>query len=191
MGNETDADKRPAAIRERLRKPVVFVGMMGSGKSHIGFIFARAVGLPMFDSDALIERRAQKKISEIFAEKGEAQFRAMEKDAISELINNKDVCVIATGGGAVTNPETLALLKEKALIVWLDVDAAELVSRIPDVSSRPLLAKGNPVEILKELSEERRPLYKQAHIHINSTGLTSEQTLEKLIKSLYESPDLG
>ena len=180
-----DLESRIEYLKGNLRRPLVFVGMMGTGKSTIGRIFADAVGVPFFDSDALIEQKAGMAVSKIFAAHGEPHFRVMERETIQECFA-RGPCVISTGGGAVTNEQTLATIRDESVSVWMDVETEELLRRIGDVSSRPLLMKGDPATILNDLKGKRRDLYAQANIHIDSTGLKPEQTLEMLINSLYD-----
>ena len=183
--SELSMSEKIEYLKQHLTRPVVFVGMMGTGKSKIGGIFAQAVGLPFLDSDALIVQKAGMPISEIFTKDGEAHFRQLEREAIQECFQSGR-CVIATGGGAVTNAETLATIKDNAISVWMNVETQELLTRIGDVSSRPLLTKGAPATILNDLKAKRAGMYAQANIHIDSTGLQPAQTLEKLINSLYD-----
>lgn len=167
----------------KLNKPLALVGMMGSGKSHLGRDLARALALEFFDSDAAVESRAGLSIAEIFAQKGEPYFRALEGQMILELLD-KGPCVIATGGGAVMAPGTLAALAEKSIMVWVQASMDDMLERVSHNKDRPLLKNPNPRAVLEELMAVREPLYRQAHIHImNRQGETS-RALQDVLNAL-------
>ncbi|MFQ3595351.1 MAG: shikimate kinase [Sphingomonadaceae bacterium] len=150
------------------RRPILLVGLMGSGKTAIGRRLAGALGLPFVDSDAEVEQAAGMTIAEIFERFGEAHFRDGERRVIARLLDGKRR-VIATGGGAFADPDTRALALERALVVWLDADIATLVERVSRRGNRPLLQGRDPRVVLTELMEARRPAYAQAHLHV-ATG---------------------
>ena len=147
-----------AALARRIDRPVVLVGMMGTGKSSIGRRLATLLHLPFVDADEAIEQAAQLSISEIFERHGETAFRDGERRVIARLMVGERK-VIATGGGAFINPETRALILAKAITVWLDADIDTLVERTTRKDTRPLLRQGDPREILTRLRDERRPAY--------------------------------
>ncbi len=171
-------------IREHLQKPVVLVGMMGSGKSHIGSRLAHALGLEFYDSDRLVEERAGLSVQEIFTEYGEEKFRQAESRAITETLE-RGACVLATGGGAVLKDETRDTIKLKAVSVWLQSPVAHLLKRLESAADRPLLKNGDPAEILTKLLEVREPLYRQADITMDTSLASQQQTIEALINALY------
>jgi len=149
-----------AATPLALRRPVVLVGLMGSGKSSVGKKVAAALGVTFADSDAEIERRAGRTIASIFETDGEASFRANEAEVVADLIGSDRPGVVATGGGAVLDPGTRAALRERATVVWLRATAAVLVHRIAPDGTRPLLADDDPAAALARLAAEREPLYR-------------------------------
>jgi shikimate kinase len=160
-------DDRIAAFSRRLDRPVVLVGLMGSGKSTVGRKLAGLLGKPFVDADEAIEAAAQMSIAEIFAQFGEPYFRDGERRVIARLMDEQQG-VIATGGGAFVNPETRALILERGIAVWIDCPIETLVERTARKNTRPLLQNGNPREILTRLHTERQPFYAQAPIHVTS-----------------------
>jgi len=172
-----------ARIREKLDRPISLVGMMGVGKSRIGRQLARALGLPFVDSDEEIESAAGMTISEIFERFGEPYFRDGEKKIIRRLVED-GVQVVSTGGGAPMTPETEQLLWEKTIAVWIRADLSVMVERTSGNAKRPLLANGDPAEILRTLCEKRYPVYGRAPIVIDSHPLPLDEILGDLLQKL-------
>ncbi len=171
------------ALARRIDRPVVLVGMMGVGKSSVGRKLATLLHLPFVDADEEIERAAQMAIPEMFERFGEAHFRDGERRVIARLIDGERK-VIATGGGAFVNPETRALILDRAIAVWLDSDVETLLERVGRKDNRPLLKQGDPREILTRLRDERRPAYAQAPIHVVSTRGPHSRTIGKVLKGI-------
>jgi shikimate kinase len=171
-----------AAIRER---PIVLVGLMGSGKSTIGRRLASRLGMRFADADDEIERAAGMTISEIFARFGEAQFRDGERRVIARLLTGKPL-VLATGGGAFMNEETRALIKQASLSIWLDADSPTLVERVGRRSHRPLLKNRDPGEVLRELAVVRNPIYAEAHIRVSSASSPHDHTVRAILEALSQ-----
>ena len=164
-------------------KPIALVGLMGSGKSAVGRRLAKQLGLKFADSDQLVTEMAGVSITDIFDLAGEAKFRDMEFRAIQNQLQQPPH-VLATGGGAFCEPETAALLRKNAIVVWLQASPETLLKRIGDITSRPLLQTGPPLEILQQLQTARAPFYRKAHIHLNTDGLTMPKSLAKLVSAL-------
>jgi shikimate kinase len=173
-----------ADLRTLLRRPVVLVGLMGSGKTRLGQKLAGMLDIEFHDADRAIEDRAGYSIAEIFQRDGEEKFRDVEKKTMLELLD-KGICVIASGGGAVTNETVRAALKEKSVAVWLKADVKELAQRLRNAQDRPLLKNGNPQEILEVMERKRAPLYGQSDLAVDTAGLSPEQAISALIKGLY------
>lgn len=176
-----------ARIARRLDRPVVLVGMMGVGKTTVGRKLASLLDVPFIDADEEIERAAQMPIPEIFATYGEPYFRSGERRVIARLLDGVTPArrkVLATGGGAFVDPETRALILDKAVSVWLDSNIDTLVERVGRKDNRPLLRGGNPREILTRLRDERRPAYEQATIHITSGNLPHGVTASRILKAI-------
>lgn len=137
---------------------LLLVGMMGAGKSTIGRITAARLGRPFRDSDADVERRTGKSVPEIFAERGEAAFRAEERVALCAAMASVVPSVIAVAGGAVLDPEARRRMRYAGMVVFLDVSPDVLARRVGSGSGRPLL-DSNPERALALLDAVRRPVY--------------------------------
>ena len=175
------------ALARQLDRPVVLVGMMGVGKSSVGKRLAAQLKCAFVDADDEIEKSAQMTIPEIFDAYGEEHFRDGERRVIARLIEEGEgLKVIATGGGAFCNPETRALILDKAVAVWLDSDIDTLVERTNRKDNRPLLKQGDPREILSRLREERRPAYSQAPVHVMSGAGPHSHTVAKVLKGIEQ-----
>ena len=167
-------------------RPLVLVGLMGSGKSALGKRLSIALSLPFIDSDMLVEEEAGISIAEIFELAGEARFREMERRIILNVLQQGS-CVLSTGGGAFCNSKTRATIKKNALSIWIDSTPETLLSRIGNPASRPLLTTGDPLEILTRLRKERAAAYSEADLCIR-TGKQSHRTaMKKLIGTLSEA----
>lgn len=177
------ADRKPE-VSLRLVRPVVLIGLMGAGKTSVGTRLAEMLGAPFRDSDAEIERAANLSVPEIFARYGEAHFRDGERKVIRRLLAEGPQ-VLATGGGAFMNPQTRALIAEKAVSVWLRADLDLLVHRTAGRTHRPLLNRGDPRAILAGLMAERYPVYALADVAVDSLpGQTHEQMARRIVKAL-------
>lgn len=150
---------------------LALIGFMGAGKSTVGRCVARQLGLNFVDTDDVIERRAGRKISEIFEERGEAAFRVLEREALASVLEREDQ-VIATGGGLVCQPGNLDLLKSRALVVCLWASADTIWERVRNQGHRPLLKVEDPRAEIARLLAARDPYYRQADVLVNS-GLRS------------------
>ena len=155
------------------------VGMMGVGKSTTGRLLAEQLGYQFFDTDTLISQLTGRSINQIFAESGEAVFRQLETQVLSELAAYKNLAV-ATGGGIVLKRVNWSHLQQ-GLVVWLDVPVDQLWERLKADATRPLLRDHNPYETLKMLSQQRQPLYRQADIHI---AIRSNDTPEQVVNQV-------
>lgn len=167
----------------RMKKPIVLVGLMGAGKTTIGRRLAKRLSLPFADSDAEIEAAAGLTIPEIFERFGEAHFRDGERRVIARLIQGSGG-VIATGGGAFVNPETRALILERCTAVWLDGDIAILARRIGRGTHRPLLDRADPQASLRALAEVRNPIYAEAHFTVRGDRADHDETVEEIVALL-------
>jgi shikimate kinase/nucleoside-diphosphate-sugar epimerase len=167
------------------RQPnILLIGLMGSGKTTVGRIVAQMIGFQIVDTDHLIVETAGKSIPEIFATEGEAGFRLRESAALRSLLGKRG-CVIATGGGIVTQPRNLPLLNHLGYIVWLDADPERLARRTSMNNNRPLLAgEEDPKAKLERLLTERKPLYKSlADLRIQTAELTPQETAYGVMES--------
>jgi len=174
-------------IQPALDRSIVLVGMMGAGKTSIGRRLARALGWPFKDADAAIELAAGTTIANIFAEIGEAAFRAKERQVIARLLRGERA-VLALGGGAFMDPETRALVREMGRSVWLRADLDALVRRTARPGKRPLLAEGDPRATLARLLEQRAPVYAQADLVIDSGRGPIGAVVAQLLDALAAAP---
>ncbi len=174
-----------AAPSLRVPKTIVLVGLMGAGKSSIGRRLAQALALPFTDADAEIEAASGSTIEEIFARDGEAAFRSGERRVIARLLEGP-IQVLAAGGGAFMDPETRALMRARAISVWLKADLDLLLARVGRRNNRPLLKNGDPRAILASLMEIRHPIYAEADITVDSVDGPPEATLDKVIAALEQ-----
>jgi shikimate kinase len=169
----------------RVPKTIALVGLMGAGKSSIGRRLAQSLALPFTDADTEIETAAGVSIEEIFARDGEAVFRSGERRVIARLLDSP-IQVLATGGGAFMDPETRALIRERAISIWLKADLDVLMARVARRNNRPLLKEGDPRAVLARLIETRYPVYAEADITVESVEGPPEATLAKVIAALGE-----
>ena len=166
-----------AVVRALASRSIVLVGMMGAGKSSIGRRLAGRLGIPFIDADTEIESAAGMSIPEIFAKHGEPYFRAGEARVIARLLDNGPQ-VLATGGGSVMDPQTRALIGEKAISIWLKADVDVLLKRTKRRNDRPL------VERIKDLLPLREPLYAQADIVIQSRDEPHDTIIDEIMSEL-------
>jgi shikimate kinase len=164
-------------------RTIALIGLPGVGKSSIGRRLSAALDMPFRDADEEVERAAGRSISEIFAERGETEFRAGERRVIARLLDQPPH-VLATGGGAFMNPETRRLIREKAISVWLRADIEVLARRVARKTTRPLLKDRDPLEVLTALAEARHPVYAEADITIDSAESPHMATVHAIIEAL-------
>ena len=159
---------------------LALIGFMGTGKTTVGRLVAEALHFEFLDTDELIQARAGKTITDIFAQDGEPAFRALEQQVIREL-STKTRTVISTGGGLPTNPENLALLKSFALVVCLWSSPAKIWERVKNQSHRPLLHDPNPQNKIRELLAARKPFYQQADVLVNTDLRNVREVVQQLV----------
>jgi shikimate kinase len=167
------------------RRTIALVGLMGVGKSSVGRRLASALGMPFRDADSEVEAAAGRVIPEIFAELGEPAFRDGERRVITRLLEGPPH-VLATGGGAFMSPDTRALIKERALSVWLKADLEILARRVGRKDSRPLLAGKDPMDVLRAQAEARYPTYAEADITVETGDAAHHVTVGQVIQALSE-----
>lgn len=183
-GEEPLPDASAAGMLALLgRRPIVLVGLMGSGKTAIGRRLAQRLGLEFVDSDAEIEHAAGLTIPEIFARYGEPYFRDGERRVMIRLLAG-GARVIATGGGAFISEETRAKIRETGVSIWLKADLDVLWRRVRKRNHRPLLQNGDPEAMLKALMEEREPIYAQADITVTSREGPHDHVVEDILAGL-------
>ena len=166
------------------KKNLVFLGMMGSGKSSIGYLVSKKLNLKFVDIDILIEDDSGLKISNIFKEKGEIYFRNLEEKITLKALKSVNQ-VISLGGGSFINNRIRKEVLANHISLWLDCDASILLKRIKNTSKRPLAFKATDQEI-KKLIIKRSKIYSKANIKINCNKLSKTEIVKKIIK-IYET----
>ena len=164
-------------------RTIALVGLMGVGKSTVGRRLARRLNLPFADGDVEIEAAAAMTVSDIFAELGEAEFRAGEARVMKRLLEGPRM-VLATGGGAILNPDTRVLLKERAVTVWMRADLETVASRVQRRDTRPLLRGRDPLTALQAMAEVRYPIYATADLTVDVTSGAHAQAVEAIHDAL-------
>lgn len=165
------------------RRTIALVGLMGVGKSSVGRRLANALEMPFRDADSEVELAAGRSIADIFAELGEPAFREGERRVIARLLDEPPH-VLATGGGAFIDPKTRALVKQKAISVWLKTDLEVLAKRVARKDVRPLLVGKDPLQVLKAQAEARYPAYAEADVTVETGDAAHHVSVEQLLRAL-------
>jgi shikimate kinase len=165
------------------RKTIALVGLMGVGKSSIGRRLGAVLGMPFVDADIEVEAAAGRSIPEIFAAYGEAAFRDGERRVIARLLEGEPH-VLATGGGAFVNAETRALIKAKAISIWLKADLEVLARRVGRKDNRPLVRDRDPMDVLREQAEIRYPFYGEADLIVQTGDTPHQEAVMAILEAL-------
>ena len=166
-----------------LPKTLVLVGMMGAGKSSIGWRIARKMGIPFYDTDQEVERAAGCSVVDIFETWGEKAFRDAERRVLKRLLSGQTQ-VISTGDGTFVDEESRELIKGNAISLWLRADPDILYERVIRRDTRPLLFEGDAKQILEEMVERRYPLYAKADLTVESNDDAHDATVERVMEAL-------
>lgn len=162
---------------------IVLIGFMGSGKSTVGIRLSYRMRRVVEDTDKLIEKKQGRKISDIFAQEGEAYFRELETDMLKELISKLQGYIISVGGGTPVREENRSLLKQLGKVIYLRIQPETVYERLKNDTTRPLLQCENPLERIQSLLESRKEAYEGcADVIIDVDGLTVEEIVEKIAK---------
>ena len=168
----------------KTKENLVFLGMMGSGKSSIGSIVSKKLNIDFIDIDQEIENKIGMTISEIFENQGEKYFREMEELTTLQLLKKKKT-VISLGGGAFLNNKIRKEILDNHISFWLNWDIKTLVNRIKDSQKRPVAIKLSRNE-LADIIKKRSIIYSKAMYKINSENLTKNEIVKKIIK-IYDA----
>jgi shikimate kinase len=156
---------------------VYLVGFMGAGKSTVARRLARRLDWRFEDVDDLVEQREHQTVAQLFARRGEAYFRAVERTVLLDLVGLRHA-VVATGGGTFVDPQNRSVIARDGMTVWLDVPIDRLIARIPADGRRPLAADRAEFERLYAL---RRPAYEQADLRIDASRGSVDAIVEQLV----------
>jgi len=171
-----EAEGKAAAAVPR----VLLVGMMGAGKTTVGRTFGQRLGWPYLDSDEEVRRRTGCTVPELFAQRGEAAFRAEEAAVLAEACTSPHPVVVSVAGGAVLAEANRALVASSGLVVWLRASLTTLTQRVGDGRTRPLLGS-DPGAALARLYPERARLYEAlADLVIDVDGVPVERIVEQI-----------
>ena len=184
-----DSRQFRSAGRPILRMPetppnLILIGFMATGKTTIGRLCATALNFRFRDSDTLVERRAKRSVSYLFAHLGEEVFRHMEREAIRDLCRGSRV-VIATGGGVPLFSENVAHMRKHGVVILLTLSEEEIFRRVVNRNTRPLLNQTeDPLKRIHDLLSYRDPLYRQAaDVSVDTCGLCCKETAEMVLNA--------
>lgn len=176
---------RAAAQPVTLEGVVALLGARGAGKTSVGERLALALGVPFVELDALVARRAGMSLPAVFEMHGEAYFRKLERAALGEVLAHKRALVLATSGSLVTDPHSFALLRAKARTVWLKARPADHWDRVvAQGDARPMRGRANAQHELRALLARRAPLYEQADVVVDTSGISLDEVTEKTMRAL-------
>ena len=170
--------------KKLLNKPIIFVGMMGSGKTAIGHIIAKKLNRIFYDIDNIIEKNRGYSINEIFENAGEERFREIEYEELIKI--KKGNSVIATGGGAYINDKSHRLINKMGFTVWIKADSSIIIKRTKNNKNRPLLQGEDINNTIKSLLKERNPIYKKAQLSVNTTSENKNIMCKNVINSIEQ-----
>tara|TARA_A100000164_G_scaffold165788_1_gene147080 strand:- start:1812 stop:2324 length:513 start_codon:yes stop_codon:yes gene_type:complete len=166
------------------KKNLVFLGMMGSGKSSIGLIVSKKLNIQFIDVDQEIEKKLNMKISKVFENKGEKYFREIEEEITLKILKNKKT-VISLGGGGFLNNKIEKEILDKHISIWLNWDSKTLVNRIKKSKKRPVAFKSSKNELL-QLIKGRNLIYSNALYKIDCENLSKNEIVNNILK-IYEA----
>lgn len=177
---------QPPVTQRILARPIVLIGMMGSGKSSVGRKLAARLSLPFADFDQEIETAAGCSVTDFFARYGEDEFRAGERRVINRLLE-QPLLVLATGGGAFMDPATRDHIRHKAVAVWLKATPDTILKRVGHRTDRPLLQRyDNPETAVAALIAEREPTYALADLTVPSGDRPVADTATLVLQNLID-----
>lgn len=161
---------------------ISLIGMMGCGKSTIGKLLVKNLeNYTLIDTDEEIVKSQNCSINDIFSTKGEAFFRELESNILTDILKNNDQ-IISTGGGIIKSEFNLNQLKEKSIVIYLQADSHVLFERVKNNTERPLLNVENMQEKIEKLLKERQIKYEKAHITID----TNNKNIDIIVKEIVE-----
>ena len=164
---------------------ITLVGMMGAGKSKLGYMVAKSLNFNFYDTDDLIEKQFKASIKELFQSHGESYFRKIEKEKIKTVVNRaielNEKAIISLGGGAFDDQYTRDLLLKRTKVIWLNVPIETLIKRIGNGKKRPMI-KGNIKNSISEILNKRVKNYSLSHYQLNTYNLSQELITKRIIE---------
>lgn len=172
-------------LENRKDRYITLIGLRGAGKTTLGRRLAAHRQTPFFELDREVEREYGATIGEILQLHGQPGYRRFEREALQEVISQNPDAVIEAGGGLAADPETLRLLLEGSLAVWVRTSPDEHMQRVIDQGDlRPMARSREAMRELKDILSAREPYYRQAPLHLNTSGKTPDQSFEELVQLL-------
>ena len=168
------------------KRNIYLCGFMATGKSSVGKRLAARPHYEFLDMDTAIETESGMTIPQIFSTQGESAFRALESRMVARVAG-KTGLVVATGGGAIVNPQNLELLKRSGVIITLTADIPTILQRVGSGDDRPMLRDGDRVERIRTLLEQRAEAYAKADIVLDTSLLNIEEVAQRIVDLLHES----
>jgi XRE family transcriptional regulator, aerobic/anaerobic benzoate catabolism transcriptional regulator len=180
-------------VLSETQKPyVTLIGLRGAGKTTLGRRLAKHRGVPFFELDREVEREYGATIGEILQLHGQPGYRRFERESLQAVMSKNPAAIIETGGGLAADPETLPLLLERSLAVWVRASPEEHMQRVIDQGDlRPMARSREAMRELKDILKAREPFYRQAPLHLSTSGRTAEQSFDELLELLEHGQRLG
>jgi XRE family aerobic/anaerobic benzoate catabolism transcriptional regulator len=173
------------AVSEARRRYVTLIGLRGAGKTTLGRRLAKHRGVPFFELDREVEREYGATVGEILQLHGQPGYRRFERESLQAVLSKHPAAVIETGGGLAADPETLPLLLERSLAIWVRTSPEEHMQRVIDQGDlRPMARSREAMRELKDILKAREPFYRQAHLHLMTSGRTADQSFQELLQLL-------
>jgi len=173
------------AVSEARKRYVTMIGLRGAGKTTLGRRLAKHRGVPFFELDREVEREYGATVGEILQLHGQPGYRRFERESLQTVLSKHPAAVIETGGGLAADPETLPLLLERSLAIWVRTSPEEHMQRVIDQGDlRPMARSREAMRELKDILKAREPFYRQAHLHLMTSGRTADQSFQELLELL-------
>jgi len=170
------------AAAEAGKPYITLIGLRGAGKTTLGRRLAKHRGVPFFELDREVEREYGATIGEILQLHGQPGYRRFERESLQTVLSQNAAAVIETGGGLAADPETLPLLLEHSIAVWVRASPEEHMQRVIDQGDlRPMARSREAMRELKDILKAREPFYRQAHLHLTTSGKNADQSFEELL----------
>jgi XRE family aerobic/anaerobic benzoate catabolism transcriptional regulator len=164
---------------------VTLIGLRGAGKTTLGRRLAKHRGVPFFELDREVEREYGATIGEILQLHGQPGYRRFERESLQAVLSKNPAAIIETGGGLAADPDTLPLLLERSLAVWVRATPEDHMQRVIDQGDlRPMARSREAMRELKDILKVREPFYRQAHLHLMTSGKSADQSFDELLELL-------